>query len=85
MGLRVPLVRVPDPVARAVGAAWERVYKAFGGPKPMFTVANVKLIDIDHHFRIDRAKRDLGYTPLVDTDEGLRRTAIEARQYYDSL
>lgn len=85
MGLQVPLVRVPDPVARAVGAVWERVYKVFGAPKPMFTVANVKLIDIDHHFRIDRAKRDLGYAPLVDTDEGIRRTAVEARQYYDSL
>jgi 3beta-hydroxy-delta5-steroid dehydrogenase/steroid delta-isomerase len=85
MGLRVPLVRVPDPVARAVGALWERVYQVFGAPKPLFTVANVKLIDIDHHFRIDRAKRDLGYAPLVDTDEGLRRTAVEARQYYDSL
>jgi 3beta-hydroxy-delta5-steroid dehydrogenase/steroid delta-isomerase len=85
MGLRVPLVRVPDPVARAVGAAWERVYKVFGAPKPLFTVANVKLIDIDHHFRIDRAKRDLGYAPLCDTVEGLRRTAVEARQYYDSL
>ena len=42
-------------------------------------------IDIDHHFRIDRAKRDLGYTPLVDTEEGLRRMAVAAREYYDSL
>ena len=85
MGLRVPLVRVPDPLARAVGDVWERVYKVFGAPKPMFTVANVKLIDIDHYFRIDRAKRDLGYAPLVDTDEGLRRMAVAAREYYDSL
>jgi nucleoside-diphosphate-sugar epimerase len=54
-------------------------------PKPVFTVANVKLCDIDHYFSIDRAKRDFGYAPLVDTDEGLRRTAIEAREYYDSL
>ena len=51
----------------------------------MFTVANVKLCDIDHYFRIDRAKRDFGYAPLVDTNEGLRRMAVEARKYYDSL
>jgi nucleoside-diphosphate-sugar epimerase len=51
----------------------------------MFTAANVKLCDIDHYFAIDKAKRDLGYVPLVDTEEGLRRTAAEARQYYDSL
>ncbi len=85
MGLDVRLVRVPDPVARAVGAVWERLYQLFGAPKPMFTVANVKLCDIDHYFRIDRAKRDFGYAPLVDTNEGLRRMAVEARKYYDSL
>ena len=85
MGLRKSVVRVPDRVARAVGAVWERVYQVFGAPKPAFTVANVKLIDIDHYFSIERAKRDFGYKPLVDTDEGLRRMAAEARQYYDSL
>jgi len=85
MGLRARLIRVPDPIALALGAAWERVYQLFGAPKPMFTVANVKLCDIDHYFSIEKAKRDLGYVPLVDTEEGLRRTAVEAREYYDSL
>ena len=85
MGLQAPLVRVPDAVARAVGAAWERVYQIFGVAKPMFTEANVKLCDIDHYFSIEKAKRDLAYSPLIDTEEGLRRTAVEARQYYDSL
>jgi len=85
MGLKRPLVRVPDSVARAVGAAWERVYQLLGVSKPLFTVANVKLCDIDHYFRIDKAKEHLEYAPLVDTEEGLRRTAVEARAYYDSL
>ena len=85
MGLDVPLIRVPDLVARALGVTLERVYQVVGRPKPVFTLANVKLCDIDHYFRIDRAKRDLGYAPLVDTGEGIRRTAVEARQYYDSL
>lgn len=85
MGLDVPLIRVPNAVALAMGAVWERVYQLFGAPKPLFTIANVKLCDVDHYFSIGRAKRDLGYAPLVDTEEGLRRTAIEAREYYDSL
>ncbi len=85
MGLRAPLVRVPDSVARAMGTAWERLYQVLGAPKPLFTLANVKLCDIDHFFSIDKARRDLGYEPLVDTREGLRRTAAEARRYYDSL
>ena len=85
MGLDVPTVRVPDVVARAAGTLFERVYKTFGAPKPVFTEANVKLCDIDHYFRIDRARQDLGYEPIIGTPEGLRRTAVEARQYYESL
>lgn len=85
MGLERRLIRVPDPVARAVGATSEMIYKLLGVPKPLFTVANVKLCDIDHYFSIDKAKRHLGYAPRVDTEEGLRRTAVEAREYYDRL
>ena len=85
MGLDVPLVRVPDPLARAMAVALEHVYRVLGAPKPLFTVANVKLCDIDHYFSIERARRDLGYEPVVDTEEGLRRMAVEARRYYDSL
>jgi len=85
MGLQPPRIRVPDAVARAMGAAMERVYQALGVGKPLFTVANVKLCDIDHYFSIEKAKRHLGYRPLVDTEEGLRRTAVEARAYYESL
>ena len=85
MGLDVRLVRLPSVVARTMGSLWERLYQVFGVPRPVFTNANVKLCDTDHYFRIDRAKRDLGYAPRIDTAEGLRRTAVEARQYYDSL
>ena len=85
MGLEPPQIRVSDAVARAMGAAMERVYQALGVGKPLFTVANVKLCDIDHHFSIEKAKTHLGYRPLVDTEEGLRRTAVEARAYYESL
>jgi 3beta-hydroxy-Delta5-steroid dehydrogenase / steroid Delta-isomerase len=85
MAIHAPLVRVPDLVARGVGEALERVYQLFGAPKPVFTIANVKLCDIDHYFSIDKARQHLGYTPKLDTREGLRRTAMEAREYYDSL
>jgi 3beta-hydroxy-delta5-steroid dehydrogenase/steroid delta-isomerase len=85
MGVETRLVRLPDPVARAAAAVWEGLYRLVGAPKPAFTLANVKLCDIDHYFSIEKAKRDFGYSPRVGTEEGLRRTAIEARQYYDSL
>ncbi|MGB5809016.1 MAG: NAD-dependent epimerase/dehydratase family protein [Polyangiales bacterium] len=85
MGIKTRHVRVPSRVAQTVAAVGERFYRAFGRPKPVLSVMTVRMCDVDNYFSIGKAKRDLGYEPLVDTNEGLRRTAIEARQYYDSL
>ncbi|MEM7437036.1 MAG: NAD-dependent epimerase/dehydratase family protein [Myxococcota bacterium] len=85
MGLRAKNLRVPAPVARTLAAVGEGVFRVFGRPKPVLSIMTVKMCEVDSHFSIGKAKRDLGYEPLVDTNEGLRRTAIEARQYYDSL
>ena len=85
MGLKSKPVRIPGSVARAVATVCERSFQLFGRPKPPFSIANVVLCDVDNYFCIDKAKRDLDYAPLVDFDEGLRRTAVDARAYYDSL
>ena len=49
------------------------------------SLVDVRLCVKNSYFSIDKARRDLDYEPLVDTREGLRRTALEAREYYDSL
>ncbi|MEM7138854.1 MAG: NAD-dependent epimerase/dehydratase family protein [Myxococcota bacterium] len=85
MGLRAKNLRVPAPVARTLAAVGEGVFRVFGRPKPVLSIMTVRMCEVDSYFSIGKAKRDLGYEPLVDTNEGLRRTAIEARQYYDSL
>lgn len=85
MGIDAKTLRVPGSIARMLAKAGERIFQLFGGPKPPVSVVEVQLCLKDRFFSIDRARRDLDYRPLVDTREGLRRTAEEARQYYDSL
>lgn len=85
MGITARAVRIPGPVARALATAGERVFQIFGKPKPVVSVVEVQLCLQDSFFSIERARRDLDYQPIVNTREGLRRTAEDARKYYDSL
>ena len=57
-----------------IGAVMEAFYKLFnltGEPKMTRFVAAE--LATSHWFDISAAKRDIGYTPLVSTEEGLRR------------
>ncbi len=85
MGLDTRSIRVPGLVARTLATASERVFQIFGKPKPPVSIVEVQLCVAGSYFSIGKAKRDLEYEPLVDTHEGLRRTAKDAREYYDSL
>lgn len=85
MGLDVRSIRIPGLVARALATASERVFQVFGKPKPPVSIVEVQMCVHDNYFSIDRARQDLEYQPIVDTREGLRRTARDARDYYDSL
>lgn len=58
----------------AAGHVVEKVCKPFGITPPLFP-RRVDWYRQNRAFKIDKAKRDLGYAPKVDIDEGLRRTA----------
>jgi nucleoside-diphosphate-sugar epimerase len=58
----------------AAGHVCEKVCKPFGVTPPIFP-RRVDWYRQNRAFRIEKAKRDLGYTPKVGIDEGLRRTA----------
>ena len=56
------------------GHICEKACKPFGITPPIFP-RRVDWFRQVRAFRIDKAKRDLGYQPKVDIDEGLKRTA----------
>ena len=70
-------VRIPHypvwPVV-VVGHIVEKACKPFGINPPIFP-RRVDWYRQNRAFRIDKARRDLGYQPRVGIDEGLRRTA----------
>ena len=84
MGLERKIVRIPRPVCMGMGLAMELMYKV-RGRKPEFTRTHVEVATLDSYFSLEKAARDLGYTPKVSLDEGIARTAKEARAYHDSL
>jgi 2-alkyl-3-oxoalkanoate reductase len=70
-------VKIPHyPVTPVViaGHVCEKICKPFGINPPIFP-RRVDWYRQNRAFNIDKAKRDLGYRPAVDIDEGLRRTA----------
>jgi nucleoside-diphosphate-sugar epimerase len=58
----------------AAGHVCEKVCRPFGITPPLFP-RRVDWYRQNRAFKIDKAKRDLGYRPGVGIDEGLRRTA----------
>ncbi len=79
-GVKARRVRVPRLVGRLLARAMEARFKLTGAKLVLPRVA-VDLATQQNWFRIDKARRDLGYEPLVDADEGLRRTAEEVRTW----
>ncbi|MBR9981795.1 MAG: NAD-dependent epimerase/dehydratase family protein [Desulfatitalea sp.] len=72
----LPPVRktISPTMATFAGAAFETIYKLLGiRTEPPMTRFVAGELATAHWFNIAAAKRDLGYTPLVSTEEGLRR------------
>lgn len=68
---------VPRPIARAAGIGLEAVWKVFRAKvSPPITDYRTALVASDFHFNCEKAKRVLGYRPIVGFEEGLRRTVV---------
>lgn len=67
--------KVPLGVARFVGKTFDATWRAFGlrGEPPLTEFAAVQ-VATSHTFRLENARRDLGYEPVVSLKEGLART-----------
>jgi 3beta-hydroxy-delta5-steroid dehydrogenase/steroid delta-isomerase len=78
-GLRFPRRHVPAwPVVQAM-RAWEWLHR-MGAPAPMLTRLELLQMVVPHPCSIDRARRDLGYRPLVGIDEAVERTIPYCRE-----
>jgi nucleoside-diphosphate-sugar epimerase len=74
MGKEIRIVHMPIIPLIVAGHVCEKVCKPLGIAPPIFP-RRVDWYRQVRAFRIDKAKRELGYQPAVSIDEGLRRTA----------
>ncbi|MBI4665391.1 MAG: NAD-dependent epimerase/dehydratase family protein [Nitrospinae bacterium] len=67
---------IPYPVAYTIGGALEFIYGVLGrNDEPPMTRFLAQQLAMPHYFNITKAREELGYTPLVNTEEGLERLA----------
>lgn len=65
---------IPIPLARGLGIACEGIWSALKlKTEPMLTRYKLAEVTREHTYRIDKAKKDLGYEALVDNQEGFLR------------
>ncbi len=67
--------RVAERTAYRLGAVLELAYRLLGlRHEPKMTRFLAEQLAKSHYFSIEKARRDLGYEPLISTEEGLQRT-----------
>ncbi|OIN81685.1 3-beta-hydroxysteroid dehydrogenase [Mycobacterium malmoense] len=66
-----PRIRVNGPVVRAAMTGWQRLHFRFGIPAPLLEPLAVERLYLDNYFSVDKARRDLGYEPLLTTEKAM--------------
>ena len=81
VGVSSPRVVIPYRLAYLTGWVMEKTYGAVRiKTRPLLTRMAVELFGTNQGFSIDKARRELGYEPKVDFDEGMRRVEVWLRQ-----
>lgn len=72
---------IPRPLAVALGAGLEAAYTLFRLPgEPRITRFLARELSTAHWYNLDAARHNLGYSPQVSIEEGMRRLAESLRQ-----
>jgi len=73
-GVKPPLLHLPVLAGKAAGHVLQLAFKPFNR-QPPFSRRSVDFFLKDNAYSISKARRELGYTPTVDLESGLLRTA----------
>ncbi len=71
LGYRVPARSIPVRLMYRLAFVMEWIHR-FGGPRPFMTRLEVHNLTTSFTFRCDKARRDLGYSPIIGQAEGMK-------------
>jgi 3beta-hydroxy-delta5-steroid dehydrogenase/steroid delta-isomerase len=80
-GRTLPNVRVSGKLVHKVMTLWQWLHFKFSLPKPLIEPLAVERLYLDNYFSIAKARRDLGYEPLMNTEQAMQ----ECMPYYVEL
>lgn len=85
-GLPPVTKRISANAAYRIGAIFESVYSLLRiSSEPPMTRFLASQLAASHTYRIDKARRDFGYVPIVSVDEGLDRVEPELRAFVSEI
>ena len=80
-GVSSPKIVIPYRLAYLIGWKIEKLYGILPlKGRPLLTRMAAELFGTNQGFSIDKARRELGYEPEVDFDEGMRRVEVWLHQ-----
>ena len=73
LGYPNPRWKVPGRLMLGIATAWEFLHWAIRIPRPVLNRLEVIKITVSHYNRIDKARRDFGWVPVVGVEEAMER------------
>ncbi|MBE0703677.1 MAG: steroid delta-isomerase, partial [Afipia sp.] len=80
-GRKLPTFYVSGKLVHRAMMAWQWLHFKFALPEPLIEPLAVERLYLNNYFSIAKAKRDLGYEPLFNTEQAMK----ECMPYYVDL
>ena len=80
MGFEFPKRKIPAWLLHGTMSVWEFLHWAIKIAPPPLTRLEVRKITVSHYSRIEKAKRDFGWTPRVSVEEARAKCALYCKE-----
>lgn len=85
MGYKFPSFAIPYSLAYATAYVAELLHWLLRTPNPFLTRMEVNKVSLSNYFIIDKAKRDLGYSPQVTQKAGIAKCLTYCLKLHDEM
>lgn len=85
VGQRLPKMRVSGRLVHTVMSIWHRLHSRHGIAPPPLEPGAVERMYLDNYFSIDKARRDLGYEPLFNTEQAIEQSLPYYRRLFNQI